>query len=40
VNAGIDLRKISLYQMTGNVPVGIMLGLFILKTAIEIENLV
>ena len=33
VNAGIDLRKISLDQMTGGVPMGIMLGLFIGKQA-------
>ena len=33
VNAGIDLRQISLDQMSGNVPLGIMLGLFIGKQA-------
>ncbi|MEW6600963.1 MAG: Na+/H+ antiporter NhaA [Nitrospirota bacterium] len=33
VNAGIDLRGISLDEMTGDVPIGIMLGLFIGKQA-------
>jgi len=33
VNAGVDLRGISVDQMTGNVPLGIMLGLFIGKQA-------
>jgi len=33
VNAGVDLRGMSLDQMTGNVPLGIMLGLFIGKQA-------
>ena len=33
VNAGIDLRQISLDQMIGSVPLGIMLGLFIGKQA-------
>jgi NhaA family Na+:H+ antiporter len=33
VNAGIDLRGISFAQMSGNVPLGIMLGLFIGKQA-------
>jgi len=33
VNAGVDLRGISLAQMSGNVPLGIMLGLFIGKQA-------
>jgi Na+:H+ antiporter, NhaA family len=28
VNAGIDLREISIHEMTGNVPLGILLGLF------------
>ena len=31
VNAGVDLRGMSLAQMTGNVPLGIMLGLFMGK---------
>lgn len=33
VNAGIDLRGMSLTQMTDNVPLGIMLGLFVGKQA-------
>jgi len=33
VNAGVDLRGISVDKMTGNVPLGIMLGLFIGKQA-------
>jgi len=33
VNAGVDLRGISVDQMTGSVPLGIMLGLFIGKQA-------
>jgi len=33
VNAGIDMREISLEQMAGGVPLGIMLGLFIGKQA-------
>ncbi len=33
VNAGVDLREISLEEMTGSVPLGIMLGLFIGKQA-------
>jgi NhaA family Na+:H+ antiporter len=33
VNAGVDLRGISFAQMSGNVPLGIMLGLFIGKQA-------
>ncbi len=31
VNAGVDITEISLNQMSGNVPLGIMLGLFIGK---------
>lgn len=31
VNAGVNVTEISLHQMTGSVPVGIMLGLFIGK---------
>lgn len=31
VNAGVDLRQVSLEQMTGSVPLGIMAGLFIGK---------
>ena len=31
VNAGVDLKSISLDEMTGTVPMGIMLGLFIGK---------
>ncbi len=31
VNAGVDLRNISLAEMTGSVPLGIMLGLFVGK---------
>ncbi|NLI28757.1 MAG: Na+/H+ antiporter NhaA [Nitrospiraceae bacterium] len=31
VNAGLDLRELSLNEMTGTVPLGIMLGLFIGK---------
>ncbi|MGE5301510.1 MAG: Na+/H+ antiporter NhaA [Acidobacteriota bacterium] len=33
VNAGVDLRGISFSQMTGSVPLGIMLGLFLGKQA-------
>jgi len=33
VNAGVDLRGISLAQMSGNIPLGIMLGLFVGKQA-------
>jgi len=33
MNAGVDLRGISFAQMSGNVPLGIMLGLFIGKQA-------
>ena len=31
VNAGVDVTKISLEQMTGSVPIGILLGLFVGK---------
>jgi len=33
VNAGVDIRGISLAQMSGNIPLGIMLGLFVGKQA-------
>jgi NhaA family Na+:H+ antiporter len=33
VNAGVDIREISFTQMSGNVPLGIMAGLFIGKQA-------